>query len=498
MPNFEPLKKLEAPTSGRAKADITLAENFKKMISGRIPDMVNLPASAIDLFHINKKETTYSEATKATTDVRANLFDLIEGIPVYGVPTRREIQDGSKDERKLQLRIEQENQILIPYSDVTPVVMDHFYAYSFADIDHLFVITKVEKQFIIDRDYHLVTYSPSPYFKYKDIMKQIVNEYVYDGSSSGIGPDGKGNDSGFEAPQIIGKNDKVAKDEIESKLRELNDKFIQTFYNEDRDSLLFLSDSDIVNLIPKEIDGFKIDESWLNLYRRRKMGFIYYSLIDLQLNLPILEYSIDRNVLFLEPPYPLYGAKASYKGSLYDRLIRKDFKKIGSTEAKKSIFKNRKEIEEEIVGNPSAYAFKYFCKIRDKLNYDYELNEYTVKYDYSCWFYFKMYERHNALTRYWNTGIAVNYLLHNTYMEDTYEKEAVVKYTVTHNIVTKFMDMYMDSDFKGIVNNLELLDYYIFDRQNIDDYIGVPLVILVLKLTLENLKVNKKIFREGS
>ena len=83
-------------------------------------------------------------------------------------------------------------------------------------------------------------------------------------------------------------------------------------------------------------------------------------------------------------------------------------------------------------------------------------------------------------------------------MEDTYEKEAVVKYTVTHNIVTKFMDMYMDSDFKGIVNNLELLDYYIFDRQNIDDYIGVPLVILVLKLTLENLKVNKKIFREGS
>ena len=55
MANFEPLKKLEAGSTSRAKADLTLAENMKKMISGRIPDMINLPASAIDLFHINKK-----------------------------------------------------------------------------------------------------------------------------------------------------------------------------------------------------------------------------------------------------------------------------------------------------------------------------------------------------------------------------------------------------------------------------------------------------------
>ena len=103
MANFEPLKKLEAPSTSRARAELTLADNFKKMIGGRIPDMINLPASAIDLFHINKKETTYSEATKATTDVRANMFDLIEGVPTYGVPARREVQDGSTIEN-LHLR----------------------------------------------------------------------------------------------------------------------------------------------------------------------------------------------------------------------------------------------------------------------------------------------------------------------------------------------------------------------------------------------------------
>ena len=97
------------------------------------------------------------------------------------------------------------------------------------------------------------------------------------------------------------------------------------------------------------------------------------------------------------------------------------------------------------------------CKVRDRLNYEYELNDYEVKYDYSCWFYFKMYKRHNALTRYWNSGIAVNYLLHNTYIEDDYEKTGVAKYTLTHNIATKFMDMYMDGDTKGIVDNLYLL-----------------------------------------
>lgn len=494
MANFEPLKKLEAPSTSRARAELTLADNFKKMIGGRIPDMINLPASAIDLFHINKKETTYSEATKATTDVRANMFDLIEGVPTYGVPTRREVQDGSKDDRKLALKIEQEGQMLIPYCDVTPVVMDHFYAYSFADIDdHLFVITKVEKQFLIDRDFHLVTYSPSPYFKYSDIMKQVVNTYVFE-EDKGTGANG----TGVEASQIVAKGDKVSKDEVENKIKELNDKFIDTFYNEERDSLIFLPSSSLSTLVPKEIDGVNLDPSWLELYKIRKMGFIYYSLIDLQLNYPIMEYSIDRNILFLEPPYPLYGAKSSYKGSLYDRLIRKDFKKIGVVSDKKNLFKNRKEIEEEVIGNPSAYAFKYFCKVRDRLNYEYELNDYEVKYDYSCWFYFKMYKKHNALTRYWNTGIAVNYLLHNTYIEDDYEKTGVAKYTLTHNIATKFMDMYMDGDTKGIVDNLYLLDYYIFDRENIDDYIGVPLVILVLKLTLGDLKAGRKLFKEGS
>ena len=120
------------------------------------------------------------------------MFDLIEGVPTYGVPARREVQDGSKDDRKLALKIEQEGQMLIPYCDVTPVVMDHFYAYSFADIDdHLFVITKVEKQFLIDRDFHLVTYTPSPYFKYSDIMKQVVNTYVFE-EDKGTGANGTG------------------------------------------------------------------------------------------------------------------------------------------------------------------------------------------------------------------------------------------------------------------------------------------------------------------
>ena len=492
MANFEPLKKLEAGSTSRAKADLTLAENMKKIISGRIPDMLNLPASAIDLFHINKKETTYAEGTKASSDVRSNKFDLIEGIPTYGVPTRREIQDGSKDDRKLQIRIEQEGQMLIPYSDVNHVPMDHFYYYSFADIDdNLFVITKVEKQFLIDRDFHLVTYSPSPYFKYSDIMKQVINTYEYE-EDKGLGNGG----NGFEAPQIVAKTDKGARDELQAKIDDINKKYIDTFYNDKLDALMFNPEGKISELVPKVIEGVNLEIDWLNLYRRRRMGFIYYALMDLQANIPTLTYSMDKNILFLEPPYPLFGAKASYKGSLYDRVIRKDFPKLKEPEVKKNPFKNRTEDTVEFIGNPSAYAFKFFCSIRDKLNYEYELADYEPQYDYSCFFRFKLYEKHTALTNFWNTGIAINYMLHHTYLGDTYEKTANVKYTITHNIVTKFMDLHMNGDTKGILDNLYLLDYYIFDRENIDDYIGIPIIKLILELTLDDLKTGRQTFKE--
>ena len=494
MANFEPLKTLGDKSTSRAKADLILADNMKKMISGRIPDMLNLPASAIDLFHINKKETTYSEGTKTSSDVRSNKYDFIEGVPTYGVPNRRETQDGSKDDRKLQLRIDQEGQMLIPYSDVTPVPMDHFYSYSLADVNHLFVITKVERQFIIDRDFFLVTYSPSPYFKYQDILKQVVNEYIYE-EDTGLGVGGK--DKGFEAPQILSKDDKGAREELQSKIDDLNKKYIDTFYNEKYDALIFVPENKISELVPKKIDGVDLEQDWKDLYHRRRMGFIYYSLMDLQANMPILNYSMDKNILFLEPPYPLFGAKASYKGSLYDRVIKKDFPKKKDPKVKSNPFKNRTEDTKEYIGNPSAYAFKYFLSVRDALNFNYELADYEVEYDYSCFFRFKLYEKHSALTNFWNTGIAVNYLLHHHYLGDTYEKSANVKYTITHNIVTKFMDLHMNDDIKGIVDNLYLLDYYIFDRENIDDYIGVPIVKLILELALEKLKSGRKSYSES-
>ena len=495
MANFEPLKTLGDKSTSRAKADLILADNMKKMISGRIPDMLNLPASAIDLFHINKKETTYSEGTKTSSDVRSNKYDFIEGIPTYGVPNRRETQDGSKDDRKLQLRIDQEGQMLIPYSDVNPVPMDHFYSYSLADVNHLFVITKVERQFIIDRDFFLVTYSPSPYFKYQDILKQVVNEYVYE-EDTGLGVGGK--DKGFETPQILSKDGKGAREELQSKIDDLNKKYIDTFYNEKYDALIFVPQNKISELVPKKIDGVDLEQDWKELYHRRRMGFIYYSLMDLQANMPILNYSMDKNILFLEPPYPLFGAKASYKGSLYDKLIKKEFKRIGSTEPDKNPFKNRTNEFSEFIGNPSGYAFEYFKAVRDGLVFDYELKDYTVEYDYTTHFYFKLYDRHTALTRFWNSGIAINYMIHNIYNEDMYEKSACVKYTLKQNIVTKFCDLYMNSKHNEIVNNLYLLDYYVFDRENLDDYIGIPMLLLVLKLTLAEFKTNRKIYKEGA
>ena len=54
----------------------------------------------------------------------------------------------------------------------------------------------------------------------------------------------------------------------------------------------------------------------------------------------------------------------------------------------------------------------------------------------------------------------------------------------------------MNGDTKGILDNLYLLDYYIFDRENIDDYIGIPIIKLILELTLDGLKTGRQTFKE--
>lgn len=495
MANFEDLRTLKAPSTSRVKAEESLNRNFKAMVGSRLPDMLNLPVGGLEFFHVNRKETTYSEGTKSVADVRSYKFDSFDGIPGYGVPARKD-QGDVKDDRKLALRLEPEGTIIIPYAQFVPVPMDHFFSYAMADIDdHLYVVTKVEQVFIIDRDWYQLTYSPSMYFKYSDIQKQVINQYEYE-EDNGPGvnsPDKKG-----EGGVIVSKSNRESINELEKRIDEVNSKYIDTFYSEKYDALMFLSSRYLSALIPKTIKGVDLNPSWLDLYRSRKMGFMYYALMDLQENAAIMEYSIDKNILFIEPPYPLFGAKASYKGSLYDKLIKKEFRKIGSTEPDKNPFKNRTNEFSEFIGNPSGYAFEYFKAVRDGLVFDYELKDYTVEYDYTTHFYFKLYDRHTALTRFWNSGIAINYMIHNIYNEDMYEKSACVKYTLKQNIVTKFCDLYMNSKHNEIVNNLYLLDYYVFDRENLDDYIGIPMLLLVLKLTLAEFKTNRKIYKEGA
>ena len=493
MGNFEDLRTLKAPSTSRVKAEESLNKNFKRMVGSKLPDMLNLPVGGLEFFHVNRKETTYSEGTKTVSDVRGYKFDSFDGIPGYGVPARKD-QGDVKEDRKLALRLEQEGTIIIPYSQFVPVPMDHFYSYAMADIDdHLYVVTKVEQVFIIDRDWYQLTYSPSMYFKYSDIQKQVINQYEY---AEDLGPSVNDPNKSGEGGVIVSKSNRESINLLEKRIEEVNSKYIETFYNEKYDALMFLASRDLGSLIPKQIKGVNLDPNWLDLYNSRRMGFIYYSLMDLQENAAIMEYSIDRNILFIEPPYPLYGAKASYKGSLYDKLIKKEFKKTGSTEPDKNPFKNKVTEHTETIANPSSYAFRYFEMVRDNLVFEYELKDYEVEYDYSAYMYFKLYDRHTALTRFWNSGIAINYMIHNTYYEDTYEKFGCIKYTLKQNIVTKFCDLYMNNKYKDIVNELYLLDYYVFDRENLDDYIGIPMLLLVLKLTLSEFKANREIYKE--
>lgn len=474
---------ITAPESSRARAEAEMSKNLKNMLNNKIPNVFNLSTFITDWFHVNKKETTYSEGTKQSTDIRSYRFDLIEGFPAHNVPERKEVDD-DKEDRKVNIRTNPDGVLYIAASYMQPVEMDHFFAYNFADMEnHLFVVTDVKRTFLIDRDWWEVKYTPSPYLKYDDIMDLVINTYVYKESDM-TSPNGESGST------IVTKGNAAAQDGIAAAIETLNSNFIETFYSEKYDALGFFPKIDVSRLEPTYLNGLDLIDKpeWIELFRRRKMGFIYYALMDLQARAAVMTYGLDRNILFLEPPYVLDGAKASYNGSLFDKLIERKFNKKGVITPDDSPFKHRTAIEDETIANPSAYALKYYEVIRDNLNRPYELKDYEPQYDYSIMFNFKMYETHTALSRFWNSGIALNYLLHHTYFNDTYEKTGYVKYTLKQNIVTKFCDMFMNKDYEGIQKNLYLLGYYTLDKDNIDDYIGVPMLMIVLIQTLKEIQ----------
>ena len=151
-----------------------------------------------------------------------------------------------------------------------------------------------------------------------------------------------------------------------------------------------------------------------------------------------------------------------------------------------------------LVTTPGAVIFDYSLNLRNLINDEYNDN-YIPQYSYSIKFYLRERSDHLILTTMFNTGITLVDMLNTASFIDPTLKSCHVTYQLMHPVITKFLDKFMENDIEYICNNVKELHKLMVDKDNIDDYIGIPMILLVLDLIYRELNrdTNGSVWQRG-
>ena len=121
------------------------------------------------------------------------------------------------------------------------------------------------------------------------------------------------------------------------------------------------------------------------------------------------------------------------------------------------------------------------------------------KYSYDMKYYLREKNDHLILTTMFNTGIILVDMLNTASFIDPALKSCHVTYQLMHPIITRFLDYWMDNDIKSIMSNIKDLKNLMIDKDNIDDYMGIPMLLIVLNIIYKELNrdTNTSSWRKG-
>lgn len=423
----------------RASVETTIANNNKEYYN-TFTKAVSAPSVLCTYFPINEDYTSYSESTKNIKDnATGKKFDMIKNFVIYE-RDGDDLQDSDNDERRISINLASKTSFIQP-GVLRPKEGDHLILSSQGSIASPYQVTKVVPRKFLDKEIWEIQYSESTVYSIDALLVRVVRRRVY--ISENVGTNSA----------VIVDEDKAEKlSTISQIVDKLVTKFVETFYDEKYDQIVFKP------------------------YGHDDYHFNYYANDRMQQVMSLLKYGYDKNTLFIKNVYDYDAVENNYDMSLYTSLIDK-------------LFIPRDEYEDdESVGLITSDASKILLKSfddREKIFAEYRgVKGYDSKYIYNTRLYLRSKANHLILTRYYNSKVTLVDMFDSAGFFDNKLKSSWVDYQVKSPYICKFLDWYMDGAFDCIVSNITLLKRYSPSKYNIDDFLGIPLLILALQETI--------------
>lgn len=456
----------------RAQSESIIANNNKSLLETSLSSMTSQSQYTVDYFSINGPETTYTETLNLTLNRhKTERFTLIYDLILHGSSTE-DLEDKKDTERKLAINLANK-EFIVPVGSIEPKIGDHLVLKIQGSVGELkpYEVTDVQAVKYNYKEVWKIIIGETHAYTLSELMDRVVKKMNYVDGNVGSG-----------MASLIDTNTKAASDKILAVMDALQSSYVEAFYDVQSDTLGF----------EPTLGSFDSSGRWESVEgtckRVYKNQFIFnhYANDLMQQKNQVLKFGHDKNVLFVSNVYGFDRTEINYKTSMYNDLIKRKYKPINEVFAGPN---------DDLIQGDTTVLFKQVLALRDFIleedDFDYE-----PRYSYNKKFYMRRREEHLILTPYFNTGkILVDMLNTTSFIDDL--KNNYATYELKSPRICKILDLFMDDNKAELVSNLDILDELYVDKDNIDDYMGVPLLLLALSEVYYELNKDKSVGTYG-
>lgn len=439
------LKGNESPTRGEMELSIGLKNEW---LWNNLPvtGLLNVSTVKCDYYSINVNETTYGNSTKEVkTNLTATFFDKINNFTIYQRDSS-DIEDETNSDRGLNIHLGPKQSIVLGQTQLIPKENDHIILHSQIKqgLAYPYRVTKVTPVLLNQQESFIIEYAQSKLFKSaEELDARVVVEKDFIEKNVGTGNQ-----------VLFDKETSKKLEAVATIFNRLTTSYTEAFYDEEKDVAAF-------------------DWKFRANYNEQDctpthIMFIYAAIRRFQEKHDVLKYGFYNNTLFVGPAYPIPREEANYNNSLYAKLIDKDFCKISE--------------DPGYVDNITSTIMQEFlkcCENRDYYNEDHGI-EYTPQYAYRTKLYFLEKTNHSILSRFYMSGIITCDMIEMPEISDGITRSSHVNYTLKSPAICRVLDAYMSNNRDSLIRAILGLKRYSIDRENLDDYFGIPLLLYVV------------------
>lgn len=451
----------DTTTNTRASQELKIGLNNKTFLDSKFTRLIEAPTLYGDYYQKDKNSSSYTERLRVLGDPnKSQFFNKIERFVSYNLSPSEEIDKKDDEERANVINLSDKT-VVIPAGGIRPLEGDCYVLYSHQNIKKPFQVVKVIEKLLIDREVYEVIFKESQVYSYEELEERVSNNFIYLESNVGSGN-----------KTIIEKSTVKQIEKLRKRLSELNNEYIECFYDETYDLLR------VVN--PK----------CTNTY------ITIRSLSKFQINNEVLKYGFDKGTLIVNNDYQYEYDDINYNKSIYKEVEK--HKKHKTLNNKEHIICRDKSLEHLLD------ELQQISKINNISQRDIEstINPSIKEWKNEYKFYYRSIKNHIILTNLYNSGITLYELLEinpNLYdFNNTNVEEDAYVFTFTNPLYIDTLNMYYSSnkfenradvqkffDFINIGGYNENLEDYFILSYDIEDYIMFPILLYIIEKAIE-------------